>query len=81
MKISLIITEGNYDAVDADNYICHGYYIIRFSLSPYTLQSDLIIYSQVISSCEMVCEGTFFQSISILIIMFLQKNPITQLYL
>ena len=50
MNVSLIITKGNYGAIDADNSSCHGYYIIRFSSSLYTLQSDLNIYGQVISS-------------------------------
>ena len=37
MKVSLIITKVNYRAIDADNSSCHGYYIIRFSSSLYTL--------------------------------------------
>ena len=82
MNISLIVIEVNYGDIDADDYICHGCYIIRFSSTPYTLQSELSIYGQVISFGEMVCEGTFFQSISIIILIFLQKiNPITQLYI
>ena len=42
-------------AIDADDYSCHGYYIIKFSSSPYTLQEDLSIDGQVISSGEMLC--------------------------
>ena len=81
MNMSLVSIEGNYGAIDADDSTCKSYYIIRISSSPYTLQSDLSIYGQVIYSGEMVCEVTyFFQSISILIIIFLQKiNPIAQL--
>ena len=47
MNISLIIMEGKYGAIDTDNYSCHGYYIIKFSSSTYTLQANLIIYVQV----------------------------------
>ena len=57
--------EGRYGAIDADDSSCHGYYIIKISSSPYTLQSDLIIDGQVISSGEMVCEGTYFFPINI----------------
>ena len=56
----MIITERNDVSFDDDNYTCHGYYIIRFSSSPYNLQSELIIEGQVISYGEMVCEGTCF---------------------
>ena len=59
MNMSLIITEGKYGAIDADDYSCLGYFIIKFSSSPYTLQSDLSIYGQVISSVEKVCDGTY----------------------
>ena len=44
MNMSLIIMEGKYCAIDADDYSCNGYCIIKISLSPYTLQADLIIY-------------------------------------
>ena len=60
--MSLIIMEGKYGAIDTYDSPCHGYYIISFSSSPYTLQTDLYIDGQVISSGEMVCEGTFFFS-------------------
>ena len=30
MNMSLIIMEGNYGAIDADDSSCHGYYIIKF---------------------------------------------------
>ena len=60
MNIYLIITERKYGTIDADDYSCHGYYIIKFASSPYTLQLDWGIYVQVISSGEMVCEGTYF---------------------
>ena len=71
MNMYLIVMEGNYGAIDTDYYSCHGCYIIKFSSSPYTLQADLSIYGQFISSGEMVCKGTYFyQSITIIIIMF-----------
>ena len=54
--------EGLYGAIDADDYTCHGYYIIVFSLNLYTLQEDLSIDSQVISSGEMVCKGINFSN-------------------
>ena len=45
----LIILKGKYGAIDADYTSCQGYYIIRFSESPYTLQCDLnIIYRSFI---------------------------------
>ena len=77
--MSLIIMEGNYGAIDADDSSCNGYYIIKISSSPYTLQSDLIIDGQVISSGEMVCEGTYFFPINIniiIIIIFVTKMKI-----
>ena len=62
MTISLIIMESNYGAIDADDYTCHGYYIIIFSSSTYILQIDLIIDGQVIVSGGIVCGGNFLQS-------------------
>ena len=50
MNVSFIITKGNYGAIDAENSSCHGYYIIRIFSSLYTLQLDLNINGQVISS-------------------------------
>ena len=61
----LIIIEVKYGAIDTDDSSCHGYCIIKFSSSPYTLQSDLNIDGQVISSGEMVCEGKYFFPINI----------------
>ena len=57
MNMYSIIMEGKYGAIDADDSLCHGYYIIKSSSSPYTLQSDLSIDGKVISSGEIVCEG------------------------
>ena len=57
--------EEKYGAIDTDDSSCHGYYIIKFYSSPYTLQSDLSIDGQVISSGEMICEGTYFSPINI----------------
>ena len=54
MNMSLIIMEVKYVAIDTDDSSCHGYYIIKFSSLPYTLQSDLSIDGQVISSGETV---------------------------
>ena len=65
MNMYLIISEGKYGAIDTDDYLCHGYYIIKFSSSPYTLQADLIIDGQVISYGKVVCEVTYFFPISI----------------
>ena len=50
MNMSLISIEGKYGAIDTDNSSCNGYYIIKFSSSPYTLQADMSIDGQVISS-------------------------------
>ena len=65
MNISLINMEGNFEAVDADDYSCHGYCIITFSSSLYTPQEDFSIYGQVISSIEMVCEVTYLFLVNI----------------
>ena len=56
----LIIMEGNYGAIDAYGSSCRGYYTIKISSSPYTLQAELSIDGQVISSVEMLFEGTYF---------------------
>ena len=56
MNIYLIITEGKYGSIDTDYSSCHSYYILKFSSSSYTLQADLSICGQVISSGEMVRE-------------------------
>ena len=53
------------DAIDYDDSTCHGYYIIKFYSYSYILQSNLSIYGQVISSSEMVWEGTEYFSINI----------------
>ena len=37
INMSLIIMEGNYGSIDSDCSTCHGYHIIRFTSSPYTL--------------------------------------------
>ena len=78
--MSLISMEGKYGAIGTDNYSCRGYYIIKFYFSPNTLQADLSIDGQFISS------GNFYAnklisllSILILIIMFTKKK--TQLSL
>ena len=63
MNTSLIIIEGDYGAIDDDDSTCHCYHIIIFYSSPYILQAEFSIYVQVISSGEMVCEGTYFFNI------------------
>ena len=65
MNIPLIIIEGNYGVIDSGDSTCHSYYIIRFSSCPYTLQVELIIYGQVVSSGKMVCEETCYFPINI----------------
>ena len=80
MNMSLIITEGNYGAIDYDYYSFCGYYIIKcYSLS-YTLQAYFIIDGQVISSGEMVCERTFLNYQYKLSLLCFKKKS-TQLYL
>ena len=56
---------GKYGDIDADDYSCHGYYIIKFSSYPYTLKSNLIIYGQVIYSNGMIREGNYCFPINI----------------
>ena len=65
MNIYLIINEVNYGDIDASDYACHSYYIITFSSSTYTLQAELNIDGQVISSGKMVCKGTYYFPINI----------------
>ena len=65
MNMSLIIIEGKYGAIDTDDSLWQGYYTIKFSSSPYTLQVGLSIDGQVISSGKIVCEGTYLFSINI----------------
>ena len=65
MNIHLIIMERKYVAIDAGDSSCHGYYIIKFSSSQYTLQADLSIYGKVVYSGKMVYEGTYFFPINI----------------
>ena len=65
MNIYLIITEGKYGSIDTDYYSCNGYYIIKFSSYTYTLQADLSIDGQVISSGKILCKGTYFFPINI----------------
>ena len=59
MNMSLIIMGGKYGAIDNDNSSCHGYYIIKFYSLPYTLQTDLSIYGQVITSEIFLFERTY----------------------
>ena len=65
MNMSWIIREVKYGAIDTDDSTYHGYYIIKFYSLPYTLQSDLSIDGQVISSRKQLCEVTYFFPISI----------------
>ena len=65
MKMYLIITKVNYGAIDADNYSCWGYHIIKISSSLDTLQSGLNIDGQFISSDEMVCEENYYFPVNI----------------
>ena len=65
MDIYLIINEVNYGDIDDDDYACHDYYIIRFSLYAYTLQVYLIIDGQVISSGKILYKGTYYFPINI----------------
>ena len=65
MNMSFRITEGKYCAIDADDYLCHGYYINKNNLSSYTIQADMSIDGQVISSGEIVCKGNYLFPINI----------------
>ena len=83
MNMSLIIMEGKYGAIDSDDSSCHGYYIIKFSSYPYTLQTDFSVDGKFISSSEMVCEGNYLFSININYHYYVlhQINPLTQFFL
>ena len=66
MNMSLIRMGVKYGAIDTEDYSCHGYYIIKFYSYPYTIQEELSIDGQVISSGKIVCEGTYFFPINII---------------
>ena len=75
MNISLINMEGNYGLIDAEKFTCIGYNIIKFPSSTYFHKWDLSIDGPVISSVEVVCEGTYIlESTSILTIMFYKNE-------
>ena len=65
MSMSLIIMEGKYSGIGADDSSFNGYYVIKFASYTYTLQSDLSIDGEVISSSEMVREGSYLLPINI----------------
>ena len=65
MNMYLIIIEGNYEPIDADDFSCNDYYNMIFSSYLYTLQSDFNIDGQVISSDEIVFEGNYYFPINI----------------
>ena len=50
MNMYLVFMEGKYGAIDIDDSSCYGYYIIKFSSSPFTPQSDFSIDGKVIYS-------------------------------
>ena len=81
MNLSFIIMEVNHGYIDSEYSTFHGYHIIKFSSYLYTLQYNLSIDGQVISSGEMVCEGTFFSyQYQLSLFYFSKNNTITQLY-
>ena len=55
MNMCLIVMEVKCGAIDADYSSCNGYYIIKFSLSPYALQADFSIDGKVIYYSEILC--------------------------
>ena len=61
----VILYEGGFVAIDADNNSRYSYYIINISSSLYTIQEDLNIDGQVISSVEIFFEGTYYFPINI----------------
>ena len=79
----LIIMEVKYGSIYTDDHSCNSYYIIKLYSYPYTLQGDLSNDERVISSVEMVCQGTYlFKLILILVIMFYKElNTIIKLFL
>ena len=65
MHICFIIMEDKYAAIDTNDYSRHGYYIIKFSSSPYIIKIDFIIDGQVIFAGEKLCEGPYLFQINI----------------
>ena len=75
---SVLIIEVNNVAIDNNDSLCHGYYITKFSSSPYTIQTNFSIDGKVISSGKIVCEGTYFFPINFNsnYYILLKKNPL-----
>ena len=46
---SLVISEGNFGSIDAEDMSCNGYYTIKFSSYPYILQEISTVYGRVIN--------------------------------
>ena len=65
MNMSLVTMEDNYDAIDADDYSYHGYYIIKFTSYPYTLQANMSSDGR---------ELIYLQSMSIIVTVFYKKS-------
>ena len=65
MNKSSIFMEWRYGAIDDEDSSYHGYYIIKFSSSPYILQEGLSIVGQVICYGERLCEGAYLFPINI----------------
>ena len=58
MNMFLVIMKVKYGAIYTDGSSLCGYHIIKISSYQYNFQSDLSIGGQVISSSEMICDGT-----------------------
>ena len=60
-KIDQNITVGSIGAIYAEGKHSHGYYMVEFLFSLYTLQENKTIYGKMIYSGELVSNGRYFK--------------------
>lgn len=58
-NIASTIAESSYGAVNTEDPQTDGYYIVKFISSPYTLQNDVVVNGDRISSGMLVCDAEY----------------------
>jgi len=58
-NIAATIAESSYGAVNTEDPQTDGYYIVKFISSPYTLQNDVVVNGDRISSGMLVCDAEY----------------------
>ena len=61
----LVISKGNFGAIYAKDSSCHGYCIIKSSLSLYTLKENVTVDGKFICYSEIVCGSNYFYPINV----------------